>query len=145
MKNLFFIVIVLGVGMMSCSSPDTKNKQKNQEEEKKNVEYKNREEATEDRTEQYNRFKLNVYQQLSVNEENISKLKQRVKKKKMTAKINFEKTIDDLAERNEDMKEKIQEYQNDEDQNWDSFKLEYTGEMDELGQAFDKLTNRIIN
>ncbi len=95
--------------------------------------------AKKDYTEEYNKFKLESDEKITANEKLIADLKEYSKNKKKEAKIEYEKSIDNLEVMNNVMKEKINDYQDEGNDQWQSFKDEFNHDMLELGQAINDL------
>ena len=72
------------------------------------------------------------------NEQMIADLKTRVAKEKEATRVAYLKRISELEQKNLEMKNKMAEYNEDGQENWQSFKTEFNRDMDELGRA---LTN----
>jgi predicted small secreted protein len=69
------------------------------------------------------------------NEQMIAELKSRVAKEKGAAKAAYTRRISELEQKSLDMKNKMAEYNEHGQENWKSFKNEFSRDMDELGQA----------
>ena len=95
--------------------------------------------ANENYDAEYSKFKEESDMQIAANEERIAELKKESKKMKASEKIEYEKTIEDLEDRNERMKEKMKDYKNEGNEKWESFKREFSHDMDELGQSLKDL------
>jgi len=128
--------LILGSVITSCSTSSDKV-----EESKANVEeaQQDLEEAQQDYTEQYNKFKLESDEKITTNEKLIADLRGFSKDKKKEAKIGYEKTIDNLEEKNEKMKERMNDYKEDGNEKWQSFKDEFNHDMNELGESLKDL------
>ena len=84
---------------------------------------------------EYNKFKTESEKRMIDNDNQISELKAHKTKLKKEAKADYDKTIADLEKKNSDMKIKIDEYKEDGQDKWESFKREFNHDMDELGQS----------
>lgn len=85
--------------------------------------------------------KENATQALS-NELKIAELKTRIANEKQATRAANNKRISELEQKNLELKNKMAEYNEDGQENWKSFKTEFSRDMDELGQA---LTNFFDN
>jgi len=149
MKKTVFIPIVAMLSivaiLISCR-PSTNEEQTAQD----NVELAKEEvqEAKEDlaeakrqaNAEEWQNFKDEMNAAIEKNDAKIAELKQEIKKTGKTADAEFDKKVDALKEKNENLKLKIETYKNDVDSDWQSFKREFNHDMDELGNAFKDLT-----
>ena len=59
---------------------------------------------------------------------------------KRKIKVRDQKIIDDLEQKNINMRKKIEEYQETGKDKWEAFKVEFNHDMDELGTALKNLT-----
>lgn len=73
------------------------------------------------------------------NEIVIADLKSHLKKSGKNYDAAYEKSINDLEQRNRDMKVRIDAYDKSQS-DWESFKREFTHDMDGLGQALNDMT-----
>ncbi len=80
-------------------------------------------------------FKKQTENQTITNEQMIAELKARVANEKMEARAAFNKRISELEQKNLEMKKKISNYKDDSLDSWESFKAEFSRDMDELGKA----------
>jgi len=90
--------------------------------------------------EEWQNFKDEMNAAIEKNDAKIAELKQEIKKTGKTADAEFDKKVDALKEKNENLKLKIKTYKNDVDSDLQSFKREFNHDMDELGNAFKDLT-----
>jgi Skp family chaperone for outer membrane proteins len=79
-------------------------------------------------------------EKIATNEKSIADFKARTDMEKKDAKAEYKKKIADLEKRNTDMKKKMDEYQEQGKENWETFKTEFNHDMDEIGNAFKDLT-----
>lgn len=128
--TLAVTAITAGSMMTGCSSSEEKVT-------KVTVDTKSDEQLKEEYTNEYNQFKLESDNRIAENEKEIAALKEENKKLK---KADREKAIADLEERNEAMKAKMREYKDDGKDKWQSFKREFSHDMDELGQSLKDFT-----
>lgn len=78
--------------------------------------------------------RISVYDQIIVD------AKAKMENEKNAAKDEYKIIIADLEQKNNDMKRKMSDYKADGKEKWESFKAEFSHDMDELGQAFKDLT-----
>jgi len=77
--------------------------------------------------------------QISENEQSIIAFKARIANSKKEAKEDYNKKIDALEQKNTDMKLKLERYQIEGKDQWEAFKVEFSNDMDELGNAIKGL------
>ncbi len=139
--TLALTAVVAGTVLTGCdSSPEKADtakailEQSNQDLEKEQQEY----------NDQYEQFKMESNERIAANEKTILELRAESKKLKKEAKEEQEKTIALLEERNETMKSKIKEFKKDGKEQWESFKNEFSHDMDALGESLKGLTKNDI-
>lgn len=149
MKKKFFtlsiITLITGAVLISCQSSTKKEEaaQDNVEDARENLEDAKdeltdvRKEATQ---EEWETFKTNTNATISENEIRIAKMKNDFKKTGKSIDEEYVKKIEDLEQKNNEIKIKIENYRNDSKSDWKSFKKEYNRDMDELGEALKNLT-----
>lgn len=86
------------------------------------------------------KYKKETNTKISANEQSIKEFKARIASNKKDAKANYDKKINDLEQKNTDMKRKLDEYKIEGKEHWNSFKEEFNHDMDELGNALKDLT-----
>ena len=136
--TLVITMFVVTAAFVSCK-PATKE----EIEAKENVQEAN-EELTEAKraatAEEWQEFKDDMNEAIKKNEERIAELKLEMKKTGKSVDAQYEKSIDDLEQKNKDLKIKMETYKNDANADWQSFKREFNHDMDELGNALKDLT-----
>lgn len=89
---------------------------------------------------EWNAFKKNTDSIINDNEIRITELKLKIKKGGKTIDAKYKENIDLLDQKNKDLKAKMEAYKNDASSDWQSFKLEFDHDMNELGQSLKDLT-----
>lgn len=84
-------------------------------------------------------YKSEANKTISDNEKRIADLKIAMKKPGTNFDATYEKSIDALEDRNEALKTKISDYENNQT-DWASFKREFSSDMNEIGAALKDLT-----
>jgi F0F1-type ATP synthase membrane subunit b/b' len=79
-------------------------------------------------------------EKIAANDQSIAEFKVRIETKKKEAKADYKKRIEDLEQKNSDMKKRLDEYKADGKAGWEKFKAEFNHDMEELGKAFTDLT-----
>lgn len=85
-------------------------------------------------------YKQETADKIAANEKSIAAFYVRIANEKADAKADYQKKIADLEQKNSDMKMKMDNYQAQGKENWESFKTEFNHDMQELGEAFKNLT-----
>lgn len=148
MKKALFIpiaaVFTLSALFTSCKpSREEQEAQENVQEAKQEVE-----EAKEDlaqakrqaNAEEWQNFKDEMNATIEKNDARIAEIKRDIKKSGKAADAKLDQKIDALKEKNEELKLRIKTYKNEADSDWESFKREFSHDMDEIGNAFKDLT-----
>ena len=84
-------------------------------------------------------FKKEAGMSIDANQNRIEELTVAMNKPGSTFDASYKSTINSLKDKNEALKSKITDYENNQT-DWDSFKREFNSDMTELGQAFKDLT-----
>ncbi|MES2575848.1 MAG: hypothetical protein V4572_12965 [Bacteroidota bacterium] len=147
-KTIFTLIItmfVAAITFVSCK-PSTKE----EIEAKENVLEAEAEvqEAKEDLSEarkqanadEWQEFKDDMNDAINKNDARIAELKLEMKRTGKSVDAKYEKSIDDLEQKNKHLKIKMESYKNDVNSDWQSFKREFNHDMDELGSALKDLT-----
>lgn len=90
--------------------------------------------------EEWSVFKSESDAKIKANELIISDMKDKMKASAKKMDAIYAKNIDLLEQRNKDMRNRIDAYNNNSKSNWASFKREFNQDMDELALAFRDLT-----
>lgn len=90
--------------------------------------------------EEWQEFKDETDAKIKSNESSITEFKLKMKKTGRKLDAAYQEKIDMLEQQNKDMKLRIDGYEYRTQSNWDSFKLEFNHDMDELGNALKDLT-----
>ncbi|WP_437395805.1 hypothetical protein [Flagellimonas lutimaris] len=88
----------------------------------------------------YEAFKLESDNKIAENEKIIAELKAKAKMDGDAAKQEFEKELAALEQKNQSLKEKMSYYKDEGSKEWESFKIEFDRDMDNLGKALKDLT-----
>jgi hypothetical protein len=118
--------------ILSCGPSAQKVKDSQENADKEKAEYK---QMQKDSIEDYESFKLAYEARIDANEKTIADLRKEIKKdKSKMQEINL-KAMDELDGRNFEMRKKIREFKNESKEDWESFKEEFSYDMDEIGKA----------
>jgi len=139
MKNILSILVaiafVAGTMLIGCNSPDKKAETSQEiiRDAQQNVAEANL--ALKDAIEQ---FKKESEEKLIANEKNIAAIQ--AKNLAMS-----ENKLAELEQKNNELKEKLANYKAEGNEHWNSFKSEFSHDMNELGKAFSDLTVNNVN
>jgi peptidoglycan hydrolase CwlO-like protein len=90
--------------------------------------------------EEWQQFKEDTNAKIDDNNAKIAELKLKIKKTGKDIDKAYQKNIDAMEQKNKELKNKIDSYQNDVNSDWKSFKREFNHDMDELGQSLKHFT-----
>jgi TolA-binding protein len=90
--------------------------------------------------EKYNAFKMETDTSINENRRTIEELKLKMKSKNKETRAKWERQLDELEQKNENMKARLDDYKEEGEDNWESFKTEFNHDMDNLGNALRDLT-----
>jgi hypothetical protein len=89
-----------------------------------------------------NAYRIETANRIAANELAIAKFNVKIANEKKEAKADYLKKIAALEKRNAEMKVKLQDYKDDGDSKWKTFKVEFSKEMDDLGESIKDLTTK---
>jgi chromosome segregation ATPase len=150
MKKTIFILsmatsLVLGAILIGCQSSAQKEKtaQDKVQDAKQDLKAVQNDINTEAQkvatAEEWKEFKIKTEEMISNNEKSIAELKAKIKKAGKTLDALRENRIDKLEQQNRDLKARLEDYEKNQS-DWESFKVEFNHDMDELGKALKDLT-----
>jgi cell shape-determining protein MreC len=133
MKKIILILTVMlfttGTMFMSCQSSSEKVNQAKEDVVQANQELN---QAIKDSIVQ---FKTESEQQISANEKRIAEFKTKIAKEKKEVKATYENSLAKLEQQNNLLKKNLNDFKDDETEKWESFKTEFSGDMNDLGIA----------
>lgn len=135
MKTKRIVIAVIGsMAGLILSSCETKESKLEREQE-------NLIEANEDFKEAQREFKNDAEIKIRENENEIKIYRDNMKDQKPDDRADYERRIDSLEKRNEELKRKIKAYEGERDANekWESFKREFNHDMEELKQSIKSI------
>lgn len=97
-------------------------------------------EAQSDYTKEVVVFKQETNEKITANEVVIADLKKRMSEVKKEEKATYIERIAELEKKNADLKIRMENYKEDGNDKWESFKREFNHDMDELGKSLNDLT-----
>ncbi len=149
-KSIFMVALmaiaVTGTALTGCKSAA----QKNAEAENKVLDAEQdldqaEAEVVEQRqvnAEEWEAFRTEAELQIDKNEVQIAELKAAMNAPGMTPDYEYEKKINTLEASNQDLESRMENYENDQGRDWDTFKREFNDDMNSLGQAFKSLVSK---
>lgn len=137
-KSIFGILtIILLAGLTACNSP---SKQVESAEEDVSEAKEELRQAEEDYKIELANFKRESNQQIIENETAIAKFKAQMATSKKELKASYEMQIAAFEQKNAEMKLRMEAYEEDGMDKWQSFKTEFNHDMDELGKSLNDFT-----
>ena len=135
----FTIAVML---FSSCNSSTANDEKQKADEAKENLDDAKAEleEAQKDYDKQYEAFKEEMNNQIIKNKEAIATLRANTSTKSKTVKAELDKKLAELEQQNELLNERMINYKKEDMSKWDSFKVEFKRDMDNLGQSLTDLT-----
>jgi hypothetical protein len=85
-------------------------------------------------------YKKETDTRIETNKKDIADFKARVSKEKMEIQMTYAQKIAELEQRNIDLKKRLDDFSAEGEAQWETFKDEFTRDMDELGNAFKDFT-----
>ena len=134
MKNLKKVItisfMIIGVMLIGCFENSEKSKQDIKENIKENEAYKL----------EMDEYRFRIAEQITTNENSIIAFRSRIANQKKEARADYEKKINDLNNKNTDLKMRLDAFNADNKESWELFKVEFGRDMDELGNALHDFT-----
>jgi hypothetical protein len=143
LKMMLLSTIAL-IMFTSCSNNSPENKAEKVEEAKSNVVDATIDlnKAIQDSINEYNKFKNEFEMKIKDNEMQIAALKEKVKLEKAEIRMEQEKELDELAEKNAKLKKDFANYKETGKDKWEAFKLSFNKGMDEVGKSISSMAKR---
>lgn len=141
MKKSIFIIasatLISGLVLTSCSTSSEKveNAEQGVTEANNALENANQEYLTD-----MENYRTETTTKIAANNQSIADFNIRIDKEKKEVKADYQKKIAALEQKNSDMKKRMDDYKANGKEQWETFKTEFSRDMDELGQAFKDLT-----
>ncbi len=149
MKNSIFVLAVCifttGAILTGCnsSSQNADDAQKKVENAQNNVTEanKNLDKANEEYLADIDNYRKEADAKAAANDKIITDLKARVNIQKKETREDYNKKIAELEQKNAEMKKKMDDYKAQGKENWENFKGDFNHSMDDLGKAFNDLSD----
>jgi chromosome segregation ATPase len=146
MKNIRLlrtsILLAIVLTTFSCQTSSEKLENAKTEADKANT---NLDEANKEYLADLEKFKKESTAKISENEQSIIAFKARIANSKQEAKADYDKKISDLSQKNRQLKRKLDEFRLEGKEQWESFKTEFSRDMNELGNAFKDFGNNNVD
>lgn len=84
-------------------------------------------------------YRRDINARIDANERTIDELKEQKRYKEGSDKDAYRMRIEELKQKNRDLRRRMNDYQASGKDDWERFKAEFNRDMDELGQAFKNL------
>ena len=139
-KSIFAIAITALVAGTSITSCDSSTKKVEDAAVKVDEASADLTDAKKEFNEEYIKFQLESEERMIENDRQIAELKANKAQLKKEAKADYDKKIKDIEERNSALRIKMNEYKEEGNDKWESFKREFNHDMDELGKSLKDLT-----
>lgn len=141
MRNsiVLFIVFALlgGAAMTSCDTSAQKLKKAQDAEIEANADLVK---ANQEYLADMESYKKETDARIAANQKSIADFEARVSKEKKEIKAEYTQKIADLEQKNSDLRKKLDDYKAAGKEQWDSFKTEFSNDLDELGKSLKDLT-----
>lgn len=141
MKKLIFTlgaaVLLAGAIFTSCNTAAEKVDKAEDKSIKADEDYNNAKEAY---LTDIENFKIETNAKIDANKKMIADFKVKIATSKKDAQVYYQEQIVILEQKNIAMKEKLDAYKENGKDNWESFKTEFSKDMNDLGEAFKNFT-----
>ena len=124
-----------------CSTPAEKVENAQNDVTEANLDLEKAQKAYEDDIANY---RAETDNKILANNKSIAEFNTRIELEKKEAQADYRKKIIELEQKNSDMKKKLDDYKMTGKENWETFKTEFSHDMDELGKAFSGFTTNKI-
>lgn len=125
--------------LLSCSSPAEKvEKAENQVVEAND----NLDSAIKNYQEDMRAYRIETANRIAANEKEIADFNVKISNQKKETRATYLKKMTALEKKNMEMKNKLNNYKEDGNDKWKTFKAEFNKEMDDLGQSIKDLTTK---
>ena len=85
-------------------------------------------------------YRTTTAERIALNNQSIADFNLRVANEKNKVTVDYQNKIAELEQKNSDMKKRMDDYKADGKEQWETFKTEFSRDMDNLRQAFKDLT-----
>ena len=136
MKNSIVLLAITALSTTAILSSCSSSSDKVQDEQEKVLEAKEElAEAEKEYQAEIKSYREENNKKIAANEKSIAEFKERIRKDKLEAKEDYYERIAELEQQNSDMKVKLDEFETTSKDKWETFKMEYNRDMENLGLA----------
>jgi phage terminase small subunit len=143
MKSTIFVIVLLALFsvsiLSSCNSSAEKVENAEQDVTEANAAL---EKANEEYLEDIKSYRIQTAKRIEANNKSIADFNKRIANEKKEAKVDYEKQIAELDQKNTDMQKRMDDYTANNQSGWEKFKSDFNRDMDALGQAFEDLMTK---
>lgn len=139
-KSIFAVAITALVAGTTITSCDSSTKKVEDAAVKVDQASEDLADAKKEFNEEYAKFQAESEKRMVENDKQIAELKANKAQLKKEAKADYDKAINDIEEKNSALRIKMNEYKEEGNEKWESFKREFNHDMDELVQSLKDLT-----
>ena len=141
--KILLIAAVVSISLYSCKG-STEAETENLKEAKEDVVDATQElsEARKDSIVQYASYRVEIDKRLIENDKNIALIRANIKKQKASIRMQLEKDLDVLMEKNEAFRTAIKNNQDGIYSKWETFKTDLNTNMDDLGKSISEMANK---
>ncbi|WP_339813230.1 hypothetical protein [uncultured Imperialibacter sp.] len=132
--------LLFAAGLTSCHSPASKAEKVESAKQDVIEAKKDLDKATKEYLADVEKYRAETAAKVAANGKIIAEFNDRITREKKEVRAEYEKKIDALEQKNSDMKKAMDDYKVEGKEKWESFKTEFSRDMDELGKAFRDLT-----
>lgn len=134
--------IAVALVLFSCTSVNDKKgtTKTNEAVENLNEAKKDLDQAKKEYNEKYEAFKNASNIQIAEIDKSIAELKATLKNSNKSVQADIDKKLTELEQKNQSLKSKLRDFKDESNDKWESFKIEFKHDMDNLGQALKDLT-----
>jgi phosphoenolpyruvate-protein kinase (PTS system EI component) len=125
--------------LTSCSTPAEKVDQAQENVNKANNKLDS---AIKDYLADIDMYRVETANRIIANDKSIADFNLTLANKKMNERAEYVKKIKDLEQKNAALKSKLDNYKADGNEKWKTFKVEFSKEMDDLGESIKDLTKK---
>lgn len=134
-----FIAVVSSLMYTSCKS--SSEKVENAEEKVTEAE-QNLNDAQQEYQADLDNYRMQTASTIETNNRNIAEFNARIENEKNEVRAEYRTKIAELEAKNNEMKQKLDNYQSEGKDQWESFKNEFNRDMDQLGRSISDLTTK---
>jgi predicted nucleic acid-binding Zn-ribbon protein len=141
MKHRMMTLAVTGlmVGLLSTGCEKTAEQQVQSNNEKVGDAKQELKDAQTDLKVEWQKFKTASEEQITKNENRITAFKEKMEASGAKSKTKYNKEIAKLEQKNRELKQKLDDYKDEGQGKWETFKANFTRDMDDLGKTMKDL------